>query len=129
MPSFTYSDVDSGLKITPDGNVKILYDEDVILQSIRNIIGTMVGDRVRNPIGTSLMAQLFEPMNRDVANDMRRTIMEAIRTYEPRVTFDTVIVRPNFDKNFYEIYMAFEIIELNKRTEFITRIRSLGEGN
>lgn len=122
---YIYSDFNSKLKQKPDGDIEILYDEDVIVQSIKNIMATVSGERVRNPIGSSLVRYLFEPMDEEVADDIRNLINDMIKTYEPRVEVARINVQANFDGNFYDVVMNLRIRNLNRPVRVATRLRAL----
>ena len=113
--SYVYSDVDSRMRIRNDGNPVIHYDEDAIIQSIKNLLSTVTGERVRNPIGSSLIRTLFESISTDAATDIRQALITSIQRYEPRVTIKTVQVTPLFDQNRYEIVIDLRINSLNDR--------------
>ncbi len=124
---YVYSDLNSKLKQSADGNFNILYDEDVIVQSIKNIMATVSGERVRNPIGSSLVRYLFEPMDDDITDDIRNSIYNIIKTYEPRVEIARINVSANFEGNFYDVAMELRIRNLKRPVRVATRLRALNE--
>lgn len=124
--NYVYSDIDPTLKSDTLGNVKIRYDMDVIEQSIKNIMLTVQNERVRNPIGSSLVQFLFRPMNNDTVRDIRNEIKRLITRWEPRVVLTRLNVIPNYDQNYYDLDMAFRVKSLgNVQRNFSTKIRSL----
>lgn len=123
--SYTYSDMDSRLSITREGNVKVVYDEDAIIQSIKTILTTITGERVRNPIGSSLVQYLFRQMTPDTADDIRRLIRRNITQYEPRVTLNRVQVTPLYDQNRYELVIDLLINEIDRRITFRQNLRPM----
>lgn len=124
MP-YTYSDFKSDLSISSKGNPVVIYDEDVIIQSLKTIFATVSGERVRNPIGSALVRLLFQPMRPETARDIKYELKRVIEIYEPRVNIKSLRVIPNFDQNTYEINIDLTIAGLNKRLGFRNRLRSL----
>lgn len=124
---YVYSDFNAKLKQKIDGDIEILYDEDVIVQSIRNIMATVSGERVRNPIGSGLIQYLFEPMDDDIADDIRISISNVIKKYEPRVEIARVSVRANYEGNFYDVVMELIIRNIKRPVRVATRLRALSE--
>jgi phage baseplate assembly protein W len=121
---YVYSDFDSHLTIDDNGNVKVLYDEDAIIQSIRHIMATVSGERVRNDIGGSLIRLLFQPIDDELTEDIRDILIDSITKYEDRVIIEAISVEPLYDLNAYNIQMRFYIRELNKNVSYQTALRS-----
>jgi phage baseplate assembly protein W len=124
MKKYTYSDFDSYLTITDSGNVKVIYDENVIIQSIKHIMATVSGERVRTDFGGSLLKLLFQPIDDDLTDDIRSILIDAINKHEPRVVLERISVNPLYDSNAYDIQMSFYIRELNKQITYGTMLRS-----
>lgn len=125
--SRAYSDFATGLDVTQSGNVKIVYDEEVIFQSLRHIFATVSGERVRNPIGSALIRYLFEPVTQETSREIRTEIKENIERWEPRVNLLRIFVRPDENNNRYQIRLEIDIPLLRKKTVFSTRLRSFVE--
>jgi phage baseplate assembly protein W len=124
--NYVYSDFNPQLKNDGLGNVKTFFDMDAIEQSIKNIMLTVQNERVRNPIGSSLVQYLFRPMNADTVRDIRNEIKRLITRWEPRVTLTRLEVSPNYDQNYYDLEMSFRVKSLgNVQRNFSTKIRSL----
>lgn len=121
---YVYSDMKPTLEVKPDGNVAKNYDVDVIVQSIRTILSTVSGERVRNPIGAGVVRLLFEPMTDDMARRLRTEILETVIRYEPRVTPEAFSVIPNYDANSYEIYMLLRIKGIERPIKEVLKLRS-----
>jgi phage baseplate assembly protein W len=125
--NYFYSDMKNGLILDESATVEILYDDDVIIQSIKNIVATVSNERVRNPIGCSVIRLLFEKMTADTAELMADSLTEIISLYEPRVEIKTLRVRADYDNNVYEIHMVLKIIPYGKIIKYTTRLRSLSD--
>jgi phage baseplate assembly protein W len=124
---YVYSDFTSHLNIDANGNIIVLYDEEVIIQSIKHIMATLSGERVRSDIGGSLVRLLFEPMNYYTTENIRRILSSSISIYEPRVEIDQLVISPNYDLGAYDIRMELIIRSLNKRLTFPTRLRTFSQ--
>jgi hypothetical protein len=124
MRDYTYSDFDSKLSLMRSGNIKINYDEDAIIQSIRHIMATVKGERVRSDFGGGIVRFLFEPISADTADMIRHNIIQVITNFEPRVEVRQVIVNPDPDTNTYGVSIDLYITELARRKIFETRLQS-----
>lgn len=126
MPKdYVYSDFHRSLRSDSSGNVEVLYDEAVIIQSIETIFATVSGERVRSPIGSALIRLLFQPMNEDTTRDIHAMIYRDITEFEPRVELTKLDVIPNYDMNHYEIKVRMRIKKIKKPILFEKRLRSL----
>lgn len=123
--NFTYSDVDKGMHVDVSGNVKIIYDVDVIIQSLKMIIGAFSGEYVRSPIGSRIVQYVGRNMSYSVAEDIRDEIVSMISEFEPRVEIMGVLTEPNYDLNRYEIQINLRVRSLGENISYRTNIRSL----
>ncbi|MDA3807084.1 MAG: GPW/gp25 family protein [Thiomicrorhabdus sp.] len=121
---YTYSDFSPTLDLTPSGNIRVVYDEAVIIQSIKSIMATVSGERVRSPIGSKLVKYLFQTIQPSTANLIKRELTKLIETYEQRVDIQEVLVVGDIDNNRYDIHITLLISEINKTINFETRLRS-----
>ncbi len=122
-----YSDFSDTLEITDSGSVKVLYDEDVIVKSIRAIMATVRGERVRSNFGGSLVRLLFEPIQTGTAEMIKFELRDLIEEYEPRVSVNRVVVNVDYDNNQYDVEILLTILSINRRMRFNTRLRSLAD--
>lgn len=121
----TYTDLDSFLKITPNGTVKTTTNYDCIVQSIKTILATVSGERVRNPIGSSLIGVLFEGISGDAAALIKNIIERDIGRYEPRASIQEIKVTPLYDINEYDLKIRFSVLGGEQVNSFDTRLKSL----
>lgn len=122
-----YSDIERTLKTERSGNLRVEYDADAVIQSIKNIFSTIKGERVRSPIGSSLLSYLFEPMTPDTEDDIKAEITRNIRQYEPRVDRLKVNVIGDRDNRLYKITLEFTISRFTRPFRFQTNLRAMGE--
>lgn len=119
-----YSDMHPRLDITQTGAIPLNYDADVVLQSVKSIFATVVGERVRNPIGTRILRLLFQRMDYDLARQIRDELAGAITTYEPRAQVMSFTLTPNFDANSYEAVLVLGIAGVQNNFTLRTRLRT-----
>lgn len=126
MKAFEYSDIARGLKKNPSGDVAIDYDAQAIIQSVRNILSTVPNERVRNPIGSSLIKYLFEPMTDDTADDIKDEIRTILRRWEPRIQSMRVNVKPDYDNLTYHVNLNIRALNLLQEIDFNLLLNVLG---
>jgi len=96
--------------------IETVYDEDVVAASIRTILETQRGERRMRPqLGADIYQYVFE--NADVATAVliKRSIINAIRVGEPRVTL--VSVKAEITDTQINVYIEYEF---NNKIEDIT---------
>lgn len=120
-----YSDMKYDLSIRNSGNVEVITDEDVILQSFKTIFATVTGERVRNPIGSKLVRILFEPLSQKTARRIERELKRVIELYEPRVRVKAINITPIMDLATYDVSINFVIHGLAASATFRNRLRAL----
>lgn len=125
MPQeYVYSDFDSTLSIDASGNVITVKDREAVIQSVKHIFSTVSGERVRSPLGSSLISLLFEPITNDTANAIRQRLAEDIGRYEPRIVTSKLQVTPDPDRNWFEVRFVFQVRKIQRTFTFETRLRS-----
>ena len=104
----TWVDFDIFLRKGTDGDIKIMYDEDAIVNSIRNICTTLQGQRRMLPdFALPIYGLLFEPMDEETANKLGNAILDAINKWDDRPEIKNVHVNINEDAAQYEINLTF----------------------
>jgi len=103
-PDYTYLDlhldIEDAVNLTAGGRVspksrdiRVDYDEAAIKNSIVNIFNTIPGERFLVPeFGANLRGYLFKSVTETTANEIGRTILNAIERWEPRVVVEQVRV-------------------------------------
>ena len=102
-----WSDMVPDMRIDQSGNVGVVRNAESIQQSLKNLLSTVQGERVRSDIGSGLNFLLFESVDDDTAEDIRETITYAIERHENRINLLGVTVIPYPDENYYEIVIRF----------------------
>ncbi len=75
-----------GSKTESDGFLRLITEDDIIKESIYNILTTRKGERVGNPeFGCDLQALLFNPNIEYYWEAIKLELIDCIEAYEPRV--------------------------------------------
>jgi phage baseplate assembly protein W len=75
---------------------KVATDEDLIKQSIVQIIMTQPGERYMNPeFGCGALNFVFEPQGAGLTSYIQQTVQQAIARWETRVVVNSVTVEKN----------------------------------
>ena len=107
-----YADLDLTFNKSPvTGDVALRYDENAVIDSIRNLLLTNFYERPFQPnLGSNLTGMLFEPANSLTANLIDTEIRNVINNYEPRCTINSLQVVAAIDQNSFsvnlEVYIA-----------------------
>lgn len=89
-----------------------------VVNSIKNLILTNHYERPFQPdIGSNVQKMLFDNMDNITAAAIQREILQTIKNFEPRVSVQTITVKPDFDNNAFTVSMEFFIVN---RTDPIT---------
>ena len=107
-----YSDIRGDLSLNPaTDDVLLVTNEDAIRTSIINLLNTDRYERVMKPnLGSNIRALLFENADVQTAYNLRELIYETIETVEPRCNLIDVIVEDDQDRNAYNLYITFTLV-------------------
>ena len=129
-------DLNSHMPSTPVGvgknpiDFRLSYDENAILNSIKNIFNTKKGQKILNPtFGLDLDVFLFDNISKENADIIGKTIYEELPIHEPRITVDSINVIARPDDNEYEISISIIIPSLDNRAVTSTAILTEGTFN
>jgi phage baseplate assembly protein W len=113
-----FSDFLTSFAKTPIGNqLARVTNEQAVVQSLKNLIRTNLGERLFQPtVGSDVMATLFE-LNTDEARDsLELFINNTVENNEPRVNLvQTIVNTDNINENQIEITLIYNLI--NNPTE------------
>lgn len=130
--TFSYSDISLDFELNSDiasvplsksvskKDIRLLYDEQAIYQSIENIFNTIPGQKILNPeFGLDLRQYLFQPINENTALLIGDKIKERLPLYEPRVSVREIkiIGRPKLNEYFIEL--SINIPTLNNKRQIV----------
>jgi phage baseplate assembly protein W len=95
-------------------DLKLDYDYDAIVNSLKNLFTTNPGEKILNPeYGLNLKRYLFDPVSVSIAKHIRDEIYSQITRFEPRVTITDVKITLFEDVNEYDITIKIDIPTLN----------------
>ena len=124
-----YSDLDLffGKKIS-DNDISKVTDVQAVKRSIRNLVQLNVYDKPFHPeISGGVREMLFELMTPVTSAIIARQIEDVINNFEPRARLVSVRALPDFDRNAYEVQVAFYVVntptELVDLTVMLERLR------
>lgn len=106
-----YIDISLGFRANPiTGDVTTLIDDDSIKASILNLVMTRNFEIPFHPEqGCSVMASLFENITPMTCITIRRSIMDVLQNYEPRIVVIGVQVQADLDNNGYNALVVYQI--------------------
>ena len=95
------------------GDITKKTDEEAIKSSLRNLISTKNYERPFHPeIGCQLFALLFENLTSVTTQVIRKTIIDVINKFEPRVLVLDVKLSETGDQNNLDVSIIFKIISI-----------------
>ena len=124
-----YSDLDLFFgKKTSDNDISKVTDVEAVKRSIRNLVQLNVYDKPFHPeVSGGVREMLFENMTPVVSTIVSRQIEDVIENFEPRARLVSVRALPDFDRNAYEVQVAFYVVntptELVDLTVMLERLR------
>jgi phage baseplate assembly protein W len=109
--NFFWSDIDENYNRQSDGDIQKDVDVQAILNSLRNIILTIQGQRRMLPtFATNIWGLLFEPIDEITARLIAEGLLESIRIWETRIEVTGFDIEPVPDQNFYRCRLKFTIV-------------------
>lgn len=103
-----------------------IVNEDVIDQSITNILTTFYGERLFNPtFGCGLMGYLFNNSNTGSMFELKREVILALNKWEPRITIDESSLTVSFNQDNNQITLAFNYL-VKKTSTTQTFLKKIG---
>ena len=124
---FTDLDLFFGRK-TSDSDISKVTDVQAVKRSIRNLVQLNVYDKPFHPeVSGGVREMLFENMTPLISTIIARQIEDVIENFEPRARLVSVRALPDFDRNAYEVQVAFYVVntptELVDLTVMLERLR------
>ena len=124
----TYSDLDLNFTAHPiRKDINKVTNELAVINAVKNLILTNHYERPFRPdLGSNLRKMLFEPMDKISSATIERELYQVLTNYEPRITVNSLILDPNYDKNGYDVSLQFTINNTTNPiaiTFFLSRVR------
>lgn len=113
-----FSDFMTSFAKTPVGNqLARVTNEQAVMQSLKNLIRTNLGERLFQPtVGSDVMATLFELNTDDARDSLELFISNTVENNEPRVNLiQTIVDTQDINENQIEITLIYNLI--NNPTE------------
>ena len=103
------------------GTVKLVSEEDDIVQSLKIILTTRPGERVTNPeFGCAMFDYLFDPINNYTEHRIKEAIQRAIVEYEPRITIEEIILDSSQElEGLISVELYYVIRKINTRSNIV----------
>lgn len=122
-----YSDLDILFTAHPiSGDVTTKKDSDAVKRSVRNILLTNNYERPFKPnFGANLRAMLFELQGVGSSKAIKKDIVEALVTLEPRITNINIVLGEN-NRNNVDVKISYQIKNGLRRDEIdftVSRVR------
>ena len=110
--TLSYRDINITFKKHPVTNdVVVSKDASAIKQAIVNLLLTNKGERLMNPeYGSDIRRYLFEPLDYGTSALVKQNIVTTIGRFEPRISVQEIVSRPDFENNGFEITMTYSIV-------------------
>ena len=106
------------------GDITKKTDEEAVKSSLRNLISTKNYERPFHPeIGCQLFALLFENLTSVTTQVIRKTIIDVINKFEPRVIVLDVKLSETGDQNNLDVSIIFKIINTERPVILNTSIQ------
>tara|TARA_B110000046_G_scaffold180886_1_gene212197 strand:- start:327 stop:746 length:420 start_codon:yes stop_codon:yes gene_type:complete len=102
-------------------SVKMVGEEEDIVQSLRLILSTSYGERVMRPdFGSNLALLNFRSMDGNTVNELRTYVEQSVLRFEPRVTLHNVEVNQDeIYEGILRIKLDYTIRKINVRTNIV----------
>ena len=106
------------------GDITKKVDEEAVKSALRNLISTRNYERPFHPeIGCQLFALLFENLTSVTTQVIRKTIIDVINKFEPRVIVLDVKLSETGDQNNLDVTIIFKIINTERPVTLNTSIQ------
>ena len=103
-----WKDIDIKLRKQQDGDVMAMENEDAIINSLRNIVQTLQGERRMLPLfAMPMYGLLFEPIDEQTAYKIGSEMLAAINNWDDRVSVQNVHVHADTDNLLYQVTLTF----------------------
>ena len=114
-PDFLGQGLAFPLQTDSRGGLQQASQQEKIRQSILLILGTQHGERVMRPrFGANLQRLVFAPNNMATANLARFYVEEALRTWEPRIEVEEVVVENQLNDAQLKIEIRYRLKSTNE---------------
>ena len=121
-----WKDIDITLNKKINGDINDMTDENAVKNSLINLFSTMRGSRRMIPqFGTSLYNYLFEQLDDTTAYAIGNELYSVVQMWDDRIEIKDLLVKPNYDKNQYNITIQYLIKSFTEIQTFQTTLYAL----
>ena len=109
---YTYSDIESNIKLNKLSGYKVVYDAEAIRNSLLNIFLIQKGEVAGKPaFGNPINLQVFDLFNFFTRQNMEDAIANTIQRYEPRINLSKVDVvpLPEYNRIIIQISYSYKV--------------------
>lgn len=112
--ALSYTNSGELFKANDQLDLKPSYDQEAVMNSLRNLLSTTPGEKLLNPTyGLDLRSFLFDPVSDTRAYFIGNKIYDGITTQEPRVKINTISVIAVIESQEYDITLNISVPSLN----------------
>lgn len=105
-----WSDLDRDFELDGKGDIKVALNANSVLQSVKNILETMLGQRVmRNNFASSVNLKVFEPIDELTRLEMSDELKTSIEAWDNRVTVDEVTFSTDGEQKLLNLVVSIAI--------------------
>lgn len=109
-----YTDSSITGTINTNGTVKRVYNSDALAQAFKIWLTSGKSEKLRTISGGWLIPFLGKTMTDERANNIKKKLIEGLdKEFKPKITVTDLQVIPNYNKNYYIIYLQGYNPELN----------------
>jgi len=125
-----FYDISLDFSIDSTGDIKMVEDNDAIVQSLRNIIETSTGFKpgtgdVVEIFGVGLNDYLFAPLTSFTGRSIGDALKRNIDIFEPRVSVENISINVNTLAKRFEIEISYSVVKSGRTFTFKTVINQI----
>lgn len=110
MTDVIYSDLDNRLRLTKEGDLRVVINEEAIATAVENILLTRQGERVMRPeFGSRLERYLFEPISEQVGQLIGLEVYRALKENDNRYEVNNVEVLVDYERSAYILRISLRL--------------------
>tara|TARA_Y100000389_G_scaffold134928_1_gene132415 strand:+ start:2042 stop:2482 length:441 start_codon:yes stop_codon:yes gene_type:complete len=122
----TFSDIDVSFTAKPNGEIYKKMDAAAVKQSVKNIVLTNHFEKPFQPyFGGNVSTMLFEMADGTTTSSLKRTIKDAIESYEPRALVQEINVNSHADYNTINVTIVFQVVNSREQVTLSTTLSRL----
>lgn len=126
--AFVYRGPGLPIKRSSDGFLNFKTDRDLIKDSLRQILGTHIGERVMVPeFGSRIPELVFEPDDNILVDLAKLYIQQSIGRWEPRIVITNVGAVVDNDHSTLNLVISYYITKINTNDSLQYQVQRNGQ--